>query len=82
MNWHKNLHAQVKVGNFLSDHLRIGRGIRHRLRTHGTGLETTKLTPFARTVRVTPQAYHNIYADAVLHRLRVRAQNTCHFEAL
>ena len=27
MNWHKNLHAQVKVGNFLSDHLPIGRGI-------------------------------------------------------
>ena len=28
MNWHENLHAQVKVGNFLSDHLPIGRGIR------------------------------------------------------
>ena len=28
MNWHENLHTQVKVGNFLSDHLPIGRGIR------------------------------------------------------
>ena len=31
MNWHENLHAQVKVGNFLSDHLPIGRGIRQGL---------------------------------------------------
>ena len=28
MNWYENLHAQVKVGNFLSDHLPIRRGIR------------------------------------------------------
>ena len=28
MNWHENLHAQVKVGKFLSDHLPIIRGIR------------------------------------------------------
>ena len=27
-NWHEDLHAQVKVGNFLSCHLPIGRGIR------------------------------------------------------
>ena len=27
-NWHEDLHAQVKVGNLLSCHLQIGRGIR------------------------------------------------------
>ena len=31
MNWHENLHPQVKVRNFLSDHLPIGRGIRQGL---------------------------------------------------
>ena len=27
VNWHEDLHAQVKVGNLLSYHLPIGRGI-------------------------------------------------------